>query len=41
MIFIKTEMKNMPKNCSECWVLCELPCVNNDCENIIKEDPEV
>ena len=40
MICIKTEMKEMPKNCIEYWVLCELPCAceNNDCENIVKEE---
>lgn len=38
MICIKTEMKEMPKNCSECWVLCEFPCENNDYENIVKEE---
>ena len=38
MICIKTEMKDMPKNCSECWVLCELPCENNDTESIVKEE---
>ena len=38
MICIKTEMREMPKNCGECWVLCALPCENNDCENIVKEE---
>lgn len=38
MICIKTEMKEMPKNCSECWVLCEFPCENNGYENIVKEE---
>ena len=38
MICIKTEMKEMPKNCSECWVLCGLPCENNNYENIVKEE---
>ena len=38
MIYIKTEMKEMPKNCGECLVLCDLPCKNYDCELIVKEE---
>lgn len=25
MICMKTKMKEMPKNCRDCWVICELP----------------
>ena len=38
MIYVKTEMKEMPQNCGECWVLCELPCKDCDCELIVKEE---
>ena len=38
MVCIKTEMKDMPKNCIECWAFCELPCVNTNCESIVKEE---
>ena len=37
-LMYKTEMKEMPKNCYDCWVLCDLPYEDADCEPIFDKE---
>lgn len=38
MIYVKTTMKKMPKNCKECSIICKLPCENHDSNEPVKEE---
>ena len=37
-VYIKTAMKEMPKNCKDCWVICSLPYENNNGIEHIKQE---